>query len=102
MPRPRMRALGGPHLALERVQGNVVGPHFIAVHEMLDSQVGRVREVADAVAGRIAALGRGREAGPALVAERPWDDCSAGRADAIATCALDLVCSGRPGRAGTR
>lgn len=45
------------HLTLKHVHWNVVGPNFIAVHEMLDPQVVLVRGFADEVAERIAALG---------------------------------------------
>ena len=36
---------------------NVVGPHFIGVHEMIDPQVEAVREMTDEIAERIATLG---------------------------------------------
>ena len=44
-------------LTLKHVHWNVVGPHFIAVHEMLDPQVDAVRAMTDATAERIATLG---------------------------------------------
>ncbi|MFJ5228377.1 Dps family protein [Kitasatospora sp. NPDC088391] len=92
----RLHALNDLHLTLKHVHWNVVGPHFIAVHEMLDPQVDRVREMADDVAERIATLGGVAHGTPGrLVAERGWDDYAVGRADAIAHLgALDLVYAG--------
>lgn len=94
--RMRLHALNDLHLTLKHVHWNVVGPHFIAVHEMVDPQVDRVRDMADDVAERIAALGGVAQGTPgALVAERTWEDYSIGRADAIAHLgALDLVYTG--------
>ncbi|MFI8192458.1 Dps family protein [Streptomyces sp. NPDC085946] len=94
--RTRLHALNDLHLTLKHVHWNVVGPHFIAVHEMVDPQVDSVREMADDVAERIGALGGVAQGTPgALVAERHWDDYSIGRADAIAhLAALDLVYTG--------
>jgi starvation-inducible DNA-binding protein len=92
----RLHAMNDLHLTLKHVHWNVVGPHFIAVHEMLDPQVDRVRDMADDDAERIAALGGVAHGTPgALVAERSWEDYSVGRADAIAHLgALDLVYTG--------
>jgi starvation-inducible DNA-binding protein len=92
----RLYALNDLHLTLKHVHWNVVGPHFIAVHLMLDPQVDTVREYADAVAERIATLGGSPKGTPgALVEGRTWDDYSLGRADAIAHLgALDLVYAG--------
>ncbi|MFJ3338082.1 DNA starvation/stationary phase protection protein Dps [Streptomyces sp. NPDC086766] len=94
--RMRLHALNDLHLTLKHVHWNVVGPHFIAVHEMVDPQVDRVRDMADDVAERIAALGGVAQGTPgALVEERKWEDYSIGRADAIAHLgALDLVYTG--------
>ncbi|MFH8444975.1 Dps family protein [Streptomyces sp. NPDC018026] len=94
--RLRLHALNDLHLTLKHVHWNVVGPHFIAVHEMIDPQVDQVRDMADEVAERIAALGGVAQGTPgALVAERKWDDYSIGRADAIAHLgALDVVYTG--------
>ncbi|MFJ5778950.1 DNA starvation/stationary phase protection protein Dps [Streptomyces sp. NPDC093094] len=94
--RLRLHALNDLHLTLKHVHWNVVGPHFIAVHEMIDPQVDRVRDMADDVAERIAALGGVAQGTPGvLVGERTWDDYSIGRADAIAHLgALDLVYTG--------
>ncbi|MFF6959713.1 DNA starvation/stationary phase protection protein Dps [Streptomyces sp. NPDC008317] len=92
----RLHALNDLHLTLKHVHWNVVGPHFIAVHEMLDPQVEQVRAMADDVAERIAALGGVALGTPgALVSERTWNDYSIGRQDAIAHLgALNLVYNG--------
>ncbi|MBB2900165.1 starvation-inducible DNA-binding protein [Kineococcus radiotolerans] len=92
----RLNALTDLHLTLKHVHWNVVGPHFVAVHEMLDPQVDAVREMADTTAERIATLGLSPYGTPgALVADRSWDDYSIGRAGAIEHLgALDLVYSG--------
>lgn len=92
----RLHALNDLHLTLKHVHWNVVGPNFIAVHEMLDPQVDAVRLMADATAERIATLGGSPSGTPGvLVAERAWDDYSIGRADALAHLgALDLVYTG--------
>lgn len=94
--RLRLHALNDLHLTLKHVHWNVVGPHFIAVHEMIDPQVDQVRDMADDVAERIAALGGVAQGTPgALVSERTWDDYSIGRGDAIAHLgALDMVYTG--------
>lgn len=92
----RLHALNDLALTLKHIHWNVVGPHFIAVHEMLDPQTVAVREMADSAAERISALGGEPQGTPGvLVAERTWDDYSIGRADAIAHLgALDLVYTG--------
>jgi starvation-inducible DNA-binding protein len=92
----RLNALNDLALTLKHVHWNVVGPHFIAVHTMLDPQVDSVREMVDDTAERIAALGGSPVGTPgALAAQRSWDDYSVGRADAIAHLgALDVVYSG--------
>jgi starvation-inducible DNA-binding protein len=77
----RLHACNDLHLTLKHVHWNVVGPHFIAVHQMIDPQVDAVRGMADDVAERIATLGASPRGTPgALVAERGWDDYSVGRA----------------------
>ena len=92
----RLDALNDLALTLKHVHWNVVGPHFIAVHQMLDPQVDGVREMVDAIAERIATLGVAPVGTPgALVKNRTWDDYSVGRAEAIAHLgALDLVYQG--------
>jgi starvation-inducible DNA-binding protein len=89
----RLNSLTDLSLTLKHVHWNVVGPHFIAVHEMIDPQVDAVRLMIDATAERIATLGRSPVGTPgALVKSRTWDDYSLGRADAMAHLgALDLV-----------
>jgi starvation-inducible DNA-binding protein len=92
----RLNALNDLALTLKHVHWNVVGPQFIAVHEMLDPQVEAVRGFADEVAERIATLGASPVGTPgALVEARSWDDYSVGRAGAIEHLgALDLVYQG--------
>src|SRR3954454_22030208 len=89
----RLHALNDLALTLKHIHWNVVGPHFIAVHQMLDPQVDAVREMVDDVAERIAALGASPMGTPgALVKERSWDDYSLGRAGAMEhLAALDIV-----------
>lgn len=77
----RLHCANDLHLTLKHVHWNVVGPHFIAVHEMIDPQVDAVRAMADQLAERIATLGGAPRGTPgALVRERTWDDYSIGRA----------------------
>ncbi len=92
----RLNALTDLHLTLKHVHWNVVGPHFIAVHQMLDPQVDAVRLMADALAERIATLGFEPIGVPgALVRARSWDDYSINRAGAIEhLAALNLVYDG--------
>ena len=67
----RLNSLTDLHLTLKHVHWNVVGPNFIAVHEMLDPQVDAVRAMVDAIAERIATLGVSPVGTPgALVAGR--------------------------------
>jgi starvation-inducible DNA-binding protein len=67
----RLNALNDLALTLKHVHWNVIGPHFIAVHTMLDPQVDGVREMVDDVAERIATLGGSPCGTPgALVAAR--------------------------------
>lgn len=92
----RLSAYNDLHLTLKHVHWNVVGPHFIAVHEMIDPQVELVRGFADEVAERIATLGGSPKGTPgAVIADRTWEDYSIGRDTAIAHLgALDLVYNG--------
>lgn len=71
-------------LTLKHAHWNVTGPHFIAVHTMLDPQVASVRDMADDVAERIAAMGGcpdGRIGG--IVSRRRWNEYSLGTDDAL-------------------
>src|SRR3977135_2311765 len=80
----RLNSLNDLALTLKHVHWNVVGPHFIGVHTMLDPQVDAVRLMVDDTAERIAALGAPPVGTPgALVKQRSWDDYDLGRADAI-------------------
>ena len=92
----RLHACNDLHLTLKHVHWNVVGPHFIAVHEMIDPQVDAVRGMADDLAERIATLGGAPRGTPgAIVAEREWDDYSIGRANTQKHLgALDLTYQG--------
>ncbi len=92
----RLHALNDLALTLKHVHWNVVGPHFIGVHEMIDPQVDVVRAYADETAERITTLGSSVRGTPgAIVAERSWKDYSIGRADSIAHLgALDVVYQG--------
>lgn len=92
----RLNALNDLALTLKHVHWNVVGPHFIAVHLMLDPQVDAVRVMVDDTAERIATLGGSPIGTPgALVQQRSWDDYSIGRADTQQHLgALDIVYAG--------
>ena len=92
----RLNALSDLSLTLKHVHWNVVGPNFIAVHEMLDPQVDAVRLMADETAERIATLGGSPVGTPgALVDQRSWDDYSIGRAGTLEhLAALDVVYAG--------
>jgi len=92
----RLMSLIDLELTLKHIHWNVTGPHFIAVHEMLDPQYAAVSAMADAVAERIAALGGSPNGLPGhLVRQRPWDDYGIGRDSAVAHLgALDLVYCG--------
>ncbi len=68
-------------LALKQIHWNVIGPNFIAVHEMLDEQVAAVREMTDDIAERIATLGGEPIGTPGhIVEQRSWNDYPLGRA----------------------
>ncbi|AEN12965.1 MULTISPECIES: DNA starvation/stationary phase protection protein [unclassified Streptomyces] len=89
----RLHSLNDLSLTLKHVHWNVVGPHFIAVHEMIDPQVDQVRSMADDLAERISTLGGEPNGTPgALVKDRTWNNYSIGRAEAIEHLgALDMV-----------
>jgi starvation-inducible DNA-binding protein len=92
----RLNAMNDLHLTLKHVHWNVVGPHFISVHEMIDPQVETVRGYADEIAERIATLGLSPKGTPGAIVEgRSWADYSIDRADTIAHLgALDVVYQG--------
>jgi starvation-inducible DNA-binding protein len=92
----RLVALADLALTLKHIHWNVVGPNFIAVHEMLDVQVEAVREMTDQTAERIATLGGVPVGTPgAIVARRDWDDYSLGKAHTQEhLAALDLAYAG--------
>lgn len=78
----RLNSLTDLSLTLKHVHWNVVGPQFIAVHEMLDEHVSTTRAYVDELAERIATLGGEPQGTPgALVDQRDWDDYGLGRAD---------------------
>lgn len=79
---PRLHALIDLSLTLKHIHWNVVGPTFIAVHQMLDPQYAAVSAMVDELAERIATLGGSPNGLPGnLVKERAWDDYAlAGRA----------------------
>lgn len=63
------------HLTLKHVHWNVIGPNFIAVHQMIDPQVALVRDYADEVAERIATLGGSpRGTADAIINEHTWTE----------------------------
>lgn len=77
----RLHALNDLQLTLKHIHWNVVGPNFIAVHEMIDPQVDAVRAMVDQIAERIATLGLAPVGTPgALVEGRSWDDYAIARA----------------------
>jgi starvation-inducible DNA-binding protein len=92
----RLHAMNDLHLTLKHVHWNVVGPHFIAVHEMIDPQVDAVRGFADDLAERIATLGGSPQGTSSSIVEgRTWDDYSLRRAGTQEHLgALDMVYRG--------
>lgn len=92
----RLNATTDLHLTLKHVHWNVVGPHFISVHEMIDPHVDEVRDMSDDLAERIATLGGAPVGTPgALVASRDWEEYSIGRATTQEHLgALDMVYQG--------
>ena len=67
-------------LTLKHIHWNVVGPHFIGVHTMLDPQAAAVNDMIDEVAERITTLGGSPDGRPgSIVKQRTWDDYSLGR-----------------------
>lgn len=92
----RLHALNDLQLVLKHVHWNVVGPNFIAVHEMLDPQTTEVRGFADDIAERIATLGTAPSGlSGELVTERAWNDYPLFKADSQAHLTeLDKVYTG--------
>jgi starvation-inducible DNA-binding protein len=92
----RLASLLDLHLTLKHIHWNVVGLNFISVHEFLDPQVDSVREMSDAVAERIAALGGSPMGTPgAIVKFRTWDDYPLNREPTVRhLSALDDVYTG--------
>ena len=92
----RLNALTDLHLTLKHVHWNVIGPHFIAVHEMIDPHVADVRAMVDETAERMATLGVSPNGTPGAIADhRSWDDYSLGRATTNEHLgALDVVYDG--------
>jgi starvation-inducible DNA-binding protein len=92
----RLHALNDLALTLKHVHWNVIGPHFIGVHQMLDPQVEAVRAMVDETAERIATFGASPVGTPgALVQARSWEDYAVARSDTGTHLrALDHVYSG--------
>lgn len=92
----RLHALNDLALTLKHAHWNVVGPNFIAVHEMLDPQVDVVRGFVDETAERVATMGLSPKGTPgAITSERTWEDYPLGRADTLShISALDKVYDG--------
>ncbi|MBM7052017.1 MULTISPECIES: Dps family protein [unclassified Rothia (in: high G+C Gram-positive bacteria)] len=80
----RLHAMNDLHLTLKHAHWNVVGPNFIAVHEMLDPQVDLVRGYADEIAERMATMGVSPNGLPgALVEQRTWNEYDVNRGDSL-------------------
>ena len=92
----RLNALNDLALTLKHVHWNVVGPNFIAVHEMLDLQIIAVRAMVDECAERMATLGASPLGTPGVIVDqRSWDDYSLVRATTQEHLgAMDLVYAG--------
>ena len=92
----RLIALLDLTMTLKHIHWNVVGPGFIATHEMLDEHVVSIRQMSDQVAERIATLGEVPNGLPGYVVKnRGWDDYGVGR-DVVSVhlSALDRVYDG--------
>ncbi len=92
----RLNSLIDLALTLKHVHWNVIGPNFIAIHEMLDEHVVEVRSMSDALAERLRVLGGEPIGTPQhLVSQRTWSDYPLGRAESdLHLHALDSVYSG--------
>ena len=90
----RLASLIDLSLTLKHIHWNVVGPGFIAVHEMMDGQTVQTRAMVDEVAERIATLGgvAGGLAGQVVELRSADDEYALGRAPVMAHLgALDKV-----------
>ena len=92
----RLMSLVDLTLTLKHIHWNVVGPNFIAVHELLDAHHAGVQQMVDDLAERIATLGGVPSGLPGHIVEaRTWDDYGLDRADSLSHLgALDLVYQG--------
>lgn len=90
----RLASLIDLSMTLKHIHWNVIGPGFVAVHEMMDQQTDAVRMMIDAVAERISTLGGVAAGLPSQVPDmRAADeDYALGRAPVMAHLgALDKV-----------
>ena len=89
-------ALADTASTLKHIHWNVVGPHFIAAHEMLDDHFESVTVMVDQIAERIATMGGTPIGTPGhIVKVRTWDDYSIGKASVPEhMAALDVVYTG--------
>jgi starvation-inducible DNA-binding protein len=90
----RLASLIDLSLTLKHIHWNVVGPGFIAVHEMMDQQTNQTRDMVDAVAERISTLGgvAGGLASQVVELRSVDDEYALGRAPVMAHLgALDKV-----------
>lgn len=92
----RLVALLDLQLTLKHIHWNVVGPNFVAVHEMLDPQTETIRRATDNTAERIATIGGTPDGTPGKVVEtRTWENYDIGTASAQEHLrSLDAVYSG--------
>jgi len=92
----RLAGLLDFQLVLKHIHWNVVGPNFIAVHEMLDEHVDAARGMTDATAERIRTLGGTPQGTPGFIVEaRTWGDYPINRGSvAEHLVALDSVYNG--------
>jgi starvation-inducible DNA-binding protein len=83
-------------LTLKHIHWNVVGMNFIAIHEMIDTQVDAVRLQTDEIAERISTMGGEPRGTPGAVVEgRTWSDYAINRAPTVQhLVALDEVYNG--------
>lgn len=80
----RLNALNDLALTLKHAHWNVVGPHFIAVHQMIDPQVVDVRLMVDETAERIATLGIAPLGTPSAIAShKNWPEYKVNRAGTL-------------------